>query len=381
MPRNSRFPTIHIGLQSYMKPKLLIIITRSEVGGAQNYVLSMIKELQSQYTFSVIVGSDAFLSKHLRASEVGIEAHIIPELNSANLFKAISSIREIINQIKPDLINTHSALASFYGRLANYNLGIPIVYSVHGWFFTEHANLIRKVFGPLVERELARITSFWITETAYDLNLGIKKGAIKDVHSAAVIANGIPSVIQRNRLEFDNDNRQIAFIGRICNQKNPFLAVSAFEFLPENYSLTLYCDDAHNKGLNGLITKLGLTERIKLIDNEYDTAAIIGSFELLLVTSRYEGMPLSVIEAMSVGLPIVATDVCGLNELVDHLGNGILVSSPNARSIAVAIQTILGEPKKAEAMGERSKEKFLKQHTLKSMSKKLDLVFQSLVVK
>ncbi|MFT7686033.1 MAG: glycosyltransferase involved in cell wall biosynthesis [Candidatus Azotimanducaceae bacterium] len=360
-----------------MKPKILIIITRSEIGGAQNYVLSMVSEMRSNYEFKVIVGSDSYLSKKLTAK--GVELIVLPQLDSKNIFRAVYALRRLIILESPNIINTHSTLASVYGRLANLKLRIPIVYSVHGWFFAENTNAVRRLIGPVVERVFSGMTSFWITETHYDQKIGTDSGAISNICKSRVIANGIPKPITQPRKPLDRTKVQMAFVGRISFQKNPLLAVESLSYLPQNYLLTMFCDNAKDIALNNRIEEMSLSDRIILIDDETNTASIINSYDLLLVTSRYEGMPLSIIEAMSAGLPIVSTNVCGLRELVIDRDNGILVDGENPEHIAKAITELMSNPAKAKAMGRRSVQLYEEKHTLPTMISNLEKVFSELL--
>lgn len=356
-----------------MKPKVTIIITRSEIGGAQNYVLSLISALEKEFHFILLVGSDCYLSKALR--EIGVEVYLIPELDSSNIFKAVFRVRKLLIELNSDLINTHSAFASAYGRLAALGLKTPTVYSVHGWFFANDASPIRKHIGPIIERLLSKATDFWIVETKFDENLGLNKNIIPHPDKSLVVANGTPPPVQRNRLALDPDFIQLVFVGRISYQKNPSLAINIIALLPENYVLTLYCDNANDEDLVALIYCLGLNARVTLIDSESDTASIIHSFDLMLVTSRYEGMPLAIIDAMRAGLPIICPRVCGLDELVEQEGNGYLIDQPIPSDYSIKIIEIFENKALAMQMQQRSVDLYLQNHTIEKMSASIARVF------
>ena len=355
-----------------MKPKIVVIITRSEIGGAQKYVLSMTQTLAEKFDFRIIVGSEGYLADALRKS--GIEVHVIKSLNSLNIINAVYSLRRLLTELNPVLVNTHSTLASVYGRIAADRKSMPVIYSVHGWFFAENAVSLRKWFGPFVERLLKRYTTFWITETRRDQLTGLSKRVIRSEADSEVVPNGIPTPVQRP-LELSADSKNIAFVGRISYQKNPKLALQVMSLLPPHYRLTLYCDDAQNPELASWLSKLELHDRVNVVDDEQDTSSIIGSYDLLMVTSRYEGMPLSIIEAMSAGLPVICPDVCGLDELVRDGQNGFLVTSEEAAEYAAKVQKILEDTELHSRMSNRSTELFQSRHKLKEMTGKIDRIF------
>ena len=361
-----------------MKPIITVIITRSSIGGAQKYVLSMVEELNEQYQFHIIVGSAGYLSEALEKKHIKIS--ILPSLNSLNFIKATYQLHSLLSKHNTQLINTHSTLASIYARCANWRLNTPLIYSVHGWFFTKNTSAVRQRIGPVIERLLTSSTTHWITETKFDQSLGLSSGAISNKKNSTVIPNAIPTPIQNHSKVYIESHKtiNIAFIGRISFQKNPVLAIQIMNELPNNFTLTLFCDDKNNENINRFMNQYGLNERINLIDNEKETANILHQFDLLLVTSRYEGMPLCVIEAMASGLPIVSPNICGINELISNGENGYLVDDIQTKTFAQKIKKIFESEQTRQSMSKKSLSLFKQNHTLTVMSKRLSSTFEKI---
>lgn len=362
-----------------MKPIVTVIITRASIGGAQKYVLSTIEELKDQFHFNVIVGSHDFLSQALEKEN--INTTVIPALNSANIIKAVWQIRTELKRQQPALINTHSTLASIYARLANIRLKIPLIYSVHGWFFSENTSIIRQKFGPYLERAMCKLTTHWITETRFDQALGLTHSAIASKTRSTVIANGIPQPEFKKTAIYQQNEQtiNIVFVGRISYQKNPTLALKVLHALPEQYRLTLFCDNKDDKELLETVFQLKLGNRIDIIDDEKQTSSILHHFDLLLMTSRYEGMPLCVIEAMASGLPVVSSNTCGLNELVHDGKNGFLISGDDANEYANKITSIFSNTNTRSSMSETSKSLYENHHTVSVMSQKIAHTFKNTI--
>lgn len=360
-----------------MKIKVAIIITRSSIGGAQKYVLSMIQSLNSKVDFVVFTGSKGYLVDKL--NKLGVQTKVIPSIDSGNFVKATLQVRKALQQCEPDIVNTHSSLASLSGRLAAYWLKIPSIYSVHGWFFAQNASWIRRTIGPIWEALFAPLTFHWITETAFDQTIGLRKRSIRRAELSTVIPNGVYKTSKQRQLELSKSATNLVFVGRISYQKDPSLALETFEALSEKYTLTIYCDGFDSKTLNEQLAKMSSRNRISIITDESDTASLLSNFDLMLVTSRYEGMPLSIIEAMSAGLPIVATDVCGLKELVIDKQNGMLARNRNSLELAQKVATISESPKLYKSMSEASIALFEQKHTLDQMSRALLSVFEQVV--
>ena len=359
-----------------MKSTIVVIITRAEIGGAQNYVFSLIAQLKEDFNFIVYCGSEGFLTQKL--TNIHVQSKIIPSIDSKNAIAAITSIRRELKNDKPQLINTHSSLASIYGRLASIKLNIVTVFSVHGWAFANNAKLSRRVLGPLIERICGKVTSHWITETHFDKDIGIDRKIIPSNEKVSVIYNGIADTAHPKDLNKDlaAEIHSIAFIGRVSQQKNPQIAIASMAYLPSDFRLTVFCNNAKDEALVKKITSLKLENRVKLIDNVNDTAKVIHQYDALLVTSRYEGMPLCMIEAMSASLPIITSNVCGLKELVTDGKNGYLVNDIcSAESYAKAIIKLFKSIQHTKDLGLASRQRYLENHTLIKMTNELKRVF------
>lgn len=361
-----------------MKPKVALVITRANIGGAQNYVYWTMEVLQEKFDFKLIIGSKGYLTE--KVEKLGIEYKVIPEIDSRNIISATLKLRREIRHLQPDLINTHSTLAAIYARLANIRLKTPVIYSVHGWFFTNNAHWTRRTLGPWVEKLLAPLVGHWITETAYDQDLGLAVGAIHSKNRVTVIPNGTPKPPLQKQLYLDPSEIQLVFVGRESYQKDPYLAVEILNELPSNYVLTMYTRCCPDSKLLRMVRDRAIAPRIRIIQNEPNTLSILSNYDLLLSTSRYEGMPLALIEAMANSLPIVASDVCGLSELVIEEENGCLINSRNPVAYARAIRGIINNPAKKLKFQSGAKNLYQNKHTIEKMCASISTVM-ALVIK
>lgn len=352
-----------------MNPRLVIIITRAEIGGAQKYVLSMINALKPEFDVHVLVANEGFLTSKLK--QIRVNYTIIPSIDSLNAFSAIYSIRKEILRLKPDAINVHSTLASIYARLARFSIKTPVIYSVHGWFFANNTSTMRRLVGPTIERLLSPLTDCWITETEFDRNLGIKLRILKEKEKSFVVPNGIKECKHPKTVALDKELVQVVSVGRVSYQKNLGLAVKIIALLPSNYRLSIYCDDARDEKLLNLITSLNVTEKVKLINSESNTACVLHCYDILLVTSRYEGMPLVILEAMASGLPIVSSNVCGIKEIILDGENGYLIDQFDPKAYAKKILSIFKDRQLLENMSKQSRSYFLENHQENKMMRSL----------
>ena len=227
--------------------KVLLIITKSDIGGAQTHIDSLIKNLSDKYQFVLCTG--LVDQSQLKVDGLTGQPHIIPELNNKLFFPAFSKIYQLIKSEQPDLIHTHSAVASFVGRIAGRLAGIKTLYTVHGWHFVPNTVWKRRIFGWLLEL-FARPLSFgWIVVSAYDLKLGISCHVLNK-HRAWVVPNGVERVNSSTN-KMPKDGLELVFVGRATFQKNCLEAIEILENCDHRIRLTMYVTSGdHLSALN-----------------------------------------------------------------------------------------------------------------------------------
>ena len=304
-----------------MKKKIVYIITRGDIGGAQNHLFSLIKHFSKDYDLVLISGSHGEIV--LQSEDLGVTTHIIKQIDSYNIVFAIFRLARILKIESPDIVHTHSSLASVYGRISAKFCKAKVLYTVHGWHFANLSNKVNVFLQIYVEKLLRPFTDYWVTVSNFDLKLGLKYNLFKR-NFFKCIENGIENKKQGDRVS-SSDRIRLVFVGRISSQKNPLAAINIIEKCNENVELTMYLAGSDSSNLNYIIDSKSLTQRCQIVLNDRDPSRNFHMFDIMLVTSKYEGMPLSVLEGLRAGLPIISTDVCGMNELVKP-ENGYLVN-------------------------------------------------------
>lgn len=354
--------------------KVLLIITRSELGGAQKHCLELINGLHLEYDFEVIVGSCGYLEQKLGAMNISV--HVCPSIDSFNALQAIRSLKRLISDRKPTIVNTHSMLASFYARAACKSYSIPLIYSVHGWSFTGNRNMFKAWACYLLERFAKNWTTHWITETKFDMQVGLDRGVISDAGKCSVVPNGITAPSKKRNLDKPKNQYNLIFVGRNSYQKNPELAIEVLAMLGEKYYLDVYCTPLGLDRINRKIIKQGLENRVNVITDESNTIEIIHNYDALLCTSRYEGMPLAILEAMQEGLPVVAPNICGLSELVVEGETGFLCNSFKAKDYATLLERIFLSRESQRQFSLNSKDRFDTNYKAQTMAAKIGFVYR-----
>lgn len=262
-----------------------------------------------------------------------------------------------------DVIHLHGGRAAFFGR----NLrGIAKIYTVHGYHFLRK-DPIRRFMGMLGERKAVPSIQSIVFVCDYDRQAGLANGLIPRSAKSRVIYNGVsfgempsPSATPK----------QIAYIHRLVEQKHPEMAVETMRLLaPEGYRMIMAGGGYLEPEVRALIANYNLEKAIEVRGevSRPEALAILASSETMLMTSRWEGLPLAPLEAMAMGVPVVAPSVSGIPEIIDSGVDGHLVHDHNAESYAIAVREASNHREAFIAAGKQKvAERFSWDHCLES---------------
>lgn len=278
-----------------------------------------------------------------------VKLFMLPMQRAINLKNDITSIfatRKILKEIKPDILHLHSSKASVVGRIAAFGIvkRNKIFYSPHGYAFVEHnISFFKKQTYILIERCMQFIFG-GITVASGDTEFEISKKIGKSI----LIRNGISFEEERpvNVKPKEISQFTVGTVGRLLPQKNPGLFNEIALKMPDVKFIWI-----GNGDLEHLITapNIIVTGWIKTREELLD---IINSFDVYLQTSLWEGLPISILEAMALEKPVVATDIIGNKDTVEVGVNGFLF---NSATEAVDVLTKLkANPQLKEKMGKAS---------------------------
>lgn len=355
--------------------KLLFVVTNADIGGAQNHINSLIRHMSDSYELVLLAGSDGRLLDEVR--DLGVVVRIIPKLQSKLFIPALMSLRREIKSEQPDIIHTHSAIASFVGRIAGRLAGVKTLYTVHGWHFVPNSVWKRRVFGWLLELFARPFTSAWITVSNYDARLGIASGVV-DRRRVWSIPNGVsdePLAFSQDA----NNGLKLVFIGRASYQKNCLEAIDILTLCRCDVTLDMYVTSGdHLDELRYKIDSSDVADRVSIIADNPDAANALRDYGILLLTSRYEGMPLCVLEAMRSGLAVVTSDVCGMSELVRHNETGFLYDLGNVGQAAEFVDA-LNDSQLRDEFAQNARMKFTENHLAEMMAQRTVEVYETLL--
>ncbi len=356
------------------KKKILFCITLPDIGGAQKVVYDIISYLDTD-SFDITLATSAEGPLTTRIRELNdkransVRIVIIPsikrEISLLNDIHALYCLYRLIKAERFDIVHLHSSKAGFLGRCAARLAGVPkVFYTVHGWGIYESDSRIKQFICGLAEKTSCRICTKVICVSHHDYDKGISRKWIRG-DNTCVIHNGIEEAHCRHIGDSIENlpKRKVLVIGtvmRLQEPKDPFFTIKVFREVKMlfNYPVKLVIVGKGRlmEDCRKLIGQLGLDIDVQMMGECEPAMNIISSFDIFTLFSRSEGLPISIIEAMSAGKPIVASNVGGIPELVRDNYNGFLVKGTDITKAALSITMLLKDAGLRAKMGLQSME-------------------------
>ena len=376
--------------------KILYIITKSGSGGAQTHITQLAQYMCEQgHVVAVMAHPDGTLKT--RVETVGAQFYPNPSFsNNYDPFAGIAimrTIREAVADFKPDVVSLHSSSAGFWGRLAIRNT-VPTVFTAHGWGFTDGVPFLRKIIAMVAEKYTARFARKIICVSEKDRMLAVTYH-IAAPSNITTIHNGVEdlSLLFKKHVTTTSSGKiRIVFVGRLDPQKDPESLIRAYASLPQALRMTaeLYIvgDGPKRKMLNELVSHYGVVgdvhfagdvPRQKVFDILSDGFSdACNTNTIFALISHYEGFPRSILEAMSLGLAIIASDVGGVSEAIDET-TGIIVPLGDGGAITAALTKLLSDPSRIPLMGATARQKMLEEFTLEQMLQNTEKIYTEIL--
>ena len=344
----------------------MLVITRSELGGAQSVVVQLANALCHEHDVVLVAGEGDGKMWELVDSRVKrIDCpHLQKSLSLKSDLLAAIALRRIYRKHRPDVVHLHSSKAGALGRIVFPSK--RVVYTVHGF---DSIRLAFRKFLP-VERVLQRYTMAIVGVSNYDSQNMVTERITRNI---STIYNGLTTPNAENITNFEVFNKYskiVLTIARINPQKNPALFVEIARLMPE-YGF-VWIGNQHE------VTEFGeLPANCHFLGNILNAGAYCSKADLFMLPTNYEGLPMVIIEAMSLSRPVVASDVGGISEIVRNGINGYVVEN-SAEAFATRIREILEDRDKCNAFGQASLDIYNAELTVDKMVYNYLNIYQSL---
>ena len=358
------------------KPRILYVVTRAERGGAQTHVLDLACSMRPGFEVSVATGEEGFLTEACREREIPVYVlpHLQRQVRPITDARAFREIWQLIRKLRPDLLHLHTFKAGFLARLAGRILGIPSVYTIHAWLYgTPAVSRFSSALSGPCERVAARWCERIITVSRAGARVvrGLRIGSPSKL---VTIHNGLPDCSQQARLS-PTETPVITMVARFIEGKDHDVLLRAFARIPKGPRLRLVGDGPTRASVESLARELGIQEQVDFLGNRDDVASLLATSDVFVLASRSEMLPISILEAMRAGLPVIASDVGGVGEAIAHNENGFLVPSGSVSGLAQALTDLTNDYALRLRMGQAGRQRFTEQFLSSSMEERTRSIY------
>jgi len=363
------------------KKKILYIITKGNFGGAQRYVFDLASNISKEdFDVTVAMGEGTVLSEKLK--DKNIRTLCIPALKrDLNVFSDISALfalYSLINHEQPDIVHLNSSKAGLLGALnvrilnllKNKNpallegrLKFKTIFTGHGWAFNEDRNLLSKAVLAILHTTTILLSHKTIAVSKKIAEQISKFPFVKN--KIILINNGTGPVefldkeAARNEIgSFIQAPLWIGTTSELHNTKGLDFLIKAFASVSTAHpeaELVIIGEGHERKKLEALIEEKNLTTKVHLVGFKPDAARLLKAFDIFTLTSRSEGLPYSILEAGLAELPVIASRVGGIPEVIEQKRNGVLVEVGNISDIEYSLLELLSNEMRRVTLGKALK--------------------------
>ena len=292
-------------------------------------------------------------------------------------FATSKQLQQIIKEWQPDILVAHGFPEHIIGRTAGKKANVPHMVQV------EHNSKERYTFIKLWQtRHLSQFT-----DSVVAVSKGVAQVLNKQQLKAPIIAihNGIdPARFDNQPLPIQSRPDDIIMVARFAKSKDHATLIEALNLLKQKNitpTLTLVGSGktSYQNLANNLVKKYGLSQQVTLINHSNEIPQLLAKHKIFVMSSRFEGLNLSVIEAMAAGCLVIGSDAVGVNELIEHKKDGLVFSIGDAQTLANQLESVLTNPLNFETMTIQARQKVLSYYTKSRMLKDYYDVFTEIM--
>jgi len=352
--------------------KIVYLITRSDaIGGACVHVRDLAFALRGLgHDATVLVGGAGPFTNHLTACGVPCVSitHLVRSFSPKRDFCALFNIVSVLRTLQPDLVCTHTAKAGWLGRVACAMLRIPVTFTAHGWSIGDRISCNRGYVYCFAEKFAAMFTHLIINVCESERDLALSRG-VANAKKHVVVYNGIPDLpLELLADQVCHQPPRIVMTARMEHPKDHFTLLQALAGLRNyDWTLDLIGDGPLREAIHNGAEQLQLLPRIKFLGQITNVDEYLRRAQIFILCSRSEGLPLSILEAMRSGLPVIASDVGGIREAVLHGETGFVIQRSDKAAVQHALQLLVTTPELRVRMGQAGRQRYQDRFTFDQM--------------
>ncbi len=371
--------------------KILYVITKSNWGGAQKYLFELATSLpKEKFEVAVLLGGSGVLTDKLK--KAGIKTIYVKNLDrDINVFKEFLVLFDLIKVLKaekPNVVHLNSSkiggLGALAGRIYNFlkpkrsTLNARIIFTAHGFYFNEDRLWVIKTITFL----LNYLTLLWCHKTIVInqrefnqvKNLPFVSKKIELIHNGVRIINGLK--VAKN----PDSPLAIGTISELTKNKGLEYMIEAIARLKnKNITFTIIGEGEERDNLTRLINQKNISDKVQLLGFKENATSYLNLFDIFTLTSVKEGLPYTILEAGLAGLPVIASNVGGIGEIIEDGKSGILVEPKNVEQIVEAISKLIDFAELRKTLGQNLKKTVEQNFSIEKMIKKTRSLYTNLI--
>jgi sugar transferase (PEP-CTERM/EpsH1 system associated) len=324
------------------------LVSSLNVGGLEMVVLHLARNCnRDRFAIRVLcLQEKGKLAPAFEDIGIHVESLDCPELPKG---RTLSRVARRLRQLKPRILHTHNMNPHFFGAVAACAVGVPVlIHTKHGRNYPDRRVAVLKNWF------LSFLTDRVVTVSADAANV-VRQIERVPAQKTAVIRNGIDiSQFRSTDRRSKGSGKEAIHIGRLNISKDQATLLRAARLVADadcGFRLTIVGDGPERESLFALKRELGLENHIRFLGERHDVNELLADADFFVLSSIEEGIPLTVLEAMAAGLPVIATRVGGNAEVVIPGKTGLLVEPRTPHELADAILAVLQDPERSRTMG------------------------------
>jgi glycosyltransferase involved in cell wall biosynthesis len=376
-----------------MKKNLLFIVTKLELGGAQKHALDLVRHAdKDHFNIFLFAAKEGLLVQEacsLPGARIHLSCFLDRAINPVRDFLAFFEILFFIRKNRIALVHTHSSKAGILGRWAAWLAGAKAIHTVHGWSFNDHQPGIVRIFLEGLERLTAKITDRIIVVSSWDKHLGLGRGIGRE-SQYLLIPCGIDidafskeksDTSLRRELGLEEGDLVVGSVACLKKQKAPLdfvkLAGLVKEAVP-GVKFLLAGDGELRGDVCALRNRLGLSRDVFLLGWQKDIPRFLRSLDVFVLTSLWEGLPVSVLEAMASSKAVLVTDTGGVRDIVREGQTGYLAPARDVRGMKEKLVMLLTDAERRQQCADAGRRSLTRERRIETMLEHIFAVYKGL---
>lgn len=352
-------------------------------GGAEVLLLRLAQELRNRGHKIHPIGherGEGWLRERFQA--VGFEMLTYWPRRSPDL-RCVRHLAGLMRQHNVDIMHGHEFDGAVYGTAAARLVGRPCIISMHGNQHMTAAWKRRVALRWAFRSSQAVVAVSGQTKDQLDEDLGLRKDVIRVLHNGMPIRAGDAAPV-RQELGQREDELLILAVGNLTDRKGHIFLLKALQQLesqglkvPWRLAIAGGGGGPARGGLEAFAAEHGLADRLHILTYRDDVPDLMAAADIFVMPSLWEGLPLSILEAMLGGTPVIASDICGIPEAIVSEEHGILTPPGDVEALSRALRRMLTEPALRERLARQARDRALREFTIEAMTSGYESLYHS----